>query len=239
MTSRIAFYCTPVFFTNYPVWTSIAKVYRYTIAFRHTNRPKANIYRRPPVQILTRRSKTFKTPAHDDVIKWKHFPCYWPFVQGVHRSPVNSPQKGQWRGALMFSLICAWINGWVNHKAVDLKCFLAHYDITVMKRVWRIIPMCIQARKAYIPWIPVIIIIHWVKINDALSRVTLKCDGWPWKIIEHLFYATSSFALCIIRSHCWIQTGVTVLKRLSCVLTSVTLTFDPWPWPFAWTSILS
>ena len=43
---------------------------------------------------------------HDDVIKWKHFPRYWPFVQGIHRSPVNSLHKGQWRGALMLSLIC-------------------------------------------------------------------------------------------------------------------------------------
>ena len=43
---------------------------------------------------------------HDDVIKWKHFPRYWPFVRGIHRSQVNSPHKGQWRGALMFSLIC-------------------------------------------------------------------------------------------------------------------------------------
>ena len=39
---------------------------------------------------------------HDDVIKWKHFPRYWPFVRGIHRSPVNSPHKGQWRGALVF-----------------------------------------------------------------------------------------------------------------------------------------
>ena len=53
--------------------------------------------------------------THDDVIKWKHFPCYWPFVRGIHRSPVNSPHKGQWRGALMFSLICARINAWVNN----------------------------------------------------------------------------------------------------------------------------
>ena len=52
--------------------------------------------------------------GHDDVIKWKHFPRYWPFVRGIHRSPVNSPHKGQWRGALMFSLICAWINDWVK-----------------------------------------------------------------------------------------------------------------------------
>ena len=45
--------------------------------------------------------------TYDDVIKWKHFPRYWPFVRGIHRSPVDSPHKGQWRGALMFSLNCA------------------------------------------------------------------------------------------------------------------------------------
>ena len=39
----------------------------------------------------------------DDVIKWKHFPRYWPFVRGIHRLPVNSPHKGQWRRSLMFS----------------------------------------------------------------------------------------------------------------------------------------
>ena len=43
----------------------------------------------------------------DDVIKWKHLPCYWPSVWGIHRAPVNSPHKSQWRIALMFSLICA------------------------------------------------------------------------------------------------------------------------------------
>ena len=35
---------------------------------------------------------------HDDVIKWKNFPRHWPFVRGIHRSPVNSPHKDQWRG---------------------------------------------------------------------------------------------------------------------------------------------
>ena len=60
--------------------------------------------------------------CHDDVIKWKHFPRYWPFVRGIHRSPVNSPHKGQWLGALMFTLICARINGWVNNReAGELK----------------------------------------------------------------------------------------------------------------------
>ena len=33
----------------------------------------------------------------------------------------------------------------------------------------------------------------WVKLNDFLSRVTLKFDRWPWKTIGHLLYATSSF----------------------------------------------
>ena len=70
---------------------------------------------------------------HDDVIKWNHFPRYWPFVREIHRSPVNSPQKGQRRRALMFSLICAWINGWVNNReAGDLIRHHAHYDVIVM-----------------------------------------------------------------------------------------------------------
>ena len=71
--------------------------------------------------------------THDDVIKWKHFPRYWPFVRGIHRSPVNSPHKGQWRGALIFSLICVRINGWVNNRdAGDLRRHHSHYDVTVM-----------------------------------------------------------------------------------------------------------
>ena len=69
---------------------------------------------------------------------WLHwmetFPCYWPFVRGIHRPPVNFPHKGQWRGALIFSLICAWINDWVtNLEAGDLRRHRAHHDATVMK----------------------------------------------------------------------------------------------------------
>ena len=71
--------------------------------------------------------------SHDDVIKWKHFPHHWPFVRGIHRGLVNSPHKNQWRVALMFSLICAWIDGWVNNReAGDLRRYRAHHDVTVM-----------------------------------------------------------------------------------------------------------
>ena len=70
----------------------------------------------------------------DDVIKWKHFPRNWPFVRGIHRSPVNSPYKGQWRRALIFPLICVWINYCVNSReAGGLRPYRAHYDVIVMR----------------------------------------------------------------------------------------------------------
>ena len=68
---------------------------------------------------------------------WRHqmetFSASLAFVWGIHRSPVNSPHKGQWRGALMFTLICAGINGWVNtREAGDLRRYRPHYDVIVM-----------------------------------------------------------------------------------------------------------
>ena len=55
------------------------------------------------------------------------------FLRGIHRSPVKSPHKCQWRGALMLSLICALINSRVNNReAGDLRCHRAHYDVTVI-----------------------------------------------------------------------------------------------------------
>ena len=70
---------------------------------------------------------------HDDVIKWRHIPRCWPFTRGIHRSPVNSPHRGQWRGVLMFSLISTRVNGWVNNReAGDFRRHYAHYDVIVM-----------------------------------------------------------------------------------------------------------
>ena len=57
-----------------------------------------------------------------------------PFVRGIHRSPRNYYQKGQWRGALIFSCICAWTNDWVNKRdAGDLIHHRVHYDVNVMR----------------------------------------------------------------------------------------------------------
>ena len=71
--------------------------------------PSTVTERRHPVSIM-----------HDDVIKWKHFPRNWPFVQ----RPVTRS---------LFSLICVWINGWVNNReAGDLRRYRGYYDVSVM-----------------------------------------------------------------------------------------------------------
>ena len=67
---------------------------------------------------------------------WRHqietFSALLALCAGYSPVPLNSPPKDQWRGALMFSLICAWINDWVNkRKAGDLR---RHYDVNVMRR---------------------------------------------------------------------------------------------------------
>ena len=65
------------------------------------------------------------------------FPRYWPIVRGIHRPPVNSPHKGQWCEALIFSLICVWINGCVNNReADDFRRYWALYDVIVMHWHW-------------------------------------------------------------------------------------------------------
>ena len=80
---------------------------------------------------------------------WKHFPCYWPFVRGNHRSPVDSPHKGQWHGALMFSLIYVWTNSWANNwEAGDLRCRHAYYDVTVM-----CMRFCLLSLMHWLPWL--------------------------------------------------------------------------------------
>ena len=83
---------------------------------------------------------------NDDVIKWKLFPRYWPLVRGIHQSPVNSPHKEQWRGALMLCLICAWINDWINNpEAGDLRRRRTHYDIIVMTILFSLVSTWWQA----------------------------------------------------------------------------------------------
>ena len=118
---------------------------------------------------------------HDDVIKWKHFPRFWPCVRGIHWSPVNSPHKGQLRGALMFSLICVWINSWVNNgEAGDLRRHRAHYDVIAMH--------CHFAMRAHMK----------CQMHCSLSPVQTDC-GTPACfafLLRFLYFDISSTNIC-------------------------------------------
>ena len=75
-----------------------------------------------------------------------------------------------------------------------------------------------------------------------IRRFLEPCDLEIWRMTlkNNRAPLLCCFQLCAwFHCHMWIQTGVRVRKRLSWVLTSVTLTFDLWPWPFAWTSLLT
>ena len=75
-----------------------------------------------------------KQRLHDAVIKWRYFPLYWPFIRRIHRSPVDSPHKGQWHTASMFSLMCSWTNSWANSPgAGDFRHHGAHCDVIVVQ----------------------------------------------------------------------------------------------------------
>ena len=66
---------------------------------------------------------------------------YATFVKEIHKWPVHI---GQWRGALIFSLLCAWTNGWANNRdAGDLRRHRAYYDVTVMKRLLKLLKRCL------------------------------------------------------------------------------------------------
>ena len=86
---------------------------------------------------------------------WRHqmetFSALLALCEG--NSPVTGefPHKGQWRGALTFSLIYDWINGWVNNReAGDLRRHRAHYDVIVMPMpsiCWQFIKMNYKAAR--------------------------------------------------------------------------------------------
>ena len=121
-----------------------------------------------------------KRREHDDVIKWRHFPRNWPFVRGIHRSPVKSPHKGQWRGALMFSLICVWINDWVNNRgAGDLRRYRAHYDVIVMECEMFYLVYCHQQETCSVTAIK-----QWL-------QPLIYCDNWTSFLPSPLLSTTS------------------------------------------------
>ena len=100
---------------------------------------------------------------------WRHqmgtFSALLAFCAGNSPVPVNSPHKGQWLGALMFPLICAWVHGCANNReADDSRCHSAHYDVTVMACKIRFISMLWAVSVSVCVVIPVfaICLIEWL-----------------------------------------------------------------------------
>ena len=118
--------------------------------------------------------------SHNDVIKWMHCPRYWPFVRGIHRSTGNSPHKGQWRGALIFSLICAWLNGWTNNRdGGDLRRHRAPLDVIVVTYLLRIIST---------KWWEMQITIYFTSKQPSISRNI------------HILSVSCTFAMCCLNA---------------------------------------
>ena len=122
------------FHRKYQIYRSLKELLMYVNGTQQTLRSKfIGGYKSPCFRAWLAACCTLG--AHDDAIKSKRFPRYCPFVRGIHRSPVDSPHKGQWRGALMFSLICTWTNSWANNgDAGDFRRHRVHYNNTVTKQ---------------------------------------------------------------------------------------------------------
>ena len=90
-------------------------------------------------------------------------------MRGIHRSPVISPRKGQWRGALIFSLTCAWIKAWIsNHGAGDLRRYRAHHDVIVIYRGDT--SQCISTHDTLMLYY-----VHFVLAPRGLMTIVLSC----------------------------------------------------------------
>ena len=154
---------------------------------------------------------------HDDVIKWKHFRRNWPFVRGIHRSPVTSPHKGQWRGALMLSLICAWVNDWVNNReAGDYRRKRVHYDVIVMCYDVVSAVVC-QSRYDWFLWMTYLSTFYTCVINSMRSS-----DAYVHRWIMSTSVSITAFhlmapILTCYQSDPWKQTSVNIRSLITCI----------------------
>ena len=84
-------------------------------------------------------------------------------------SPVIFPHKDPWRGAFMFNLICARINGWVNNREIgDLRRYRAHFDVTVMCRHYTIV--CISKMWSHNFYTPCFYLYYFLMKYSTLIR---------------------------------------------------------------------
>ena len=138
------------------------------------------------------------------------------FVWGIHQSPVNSPHKGQWRGTLMFSLICAWTNGWVNNRdGGDLRRHRDRYDVTVMScgSLERTAIVITGINPEAIYWVTSKSIVEW---NIFRVRVGLGAD---WVDMYFIWYSILLWMITVpvslVSYVYWLQINIIYCNPLS------------------------
>ena len=141
---------------------------------------------------------------------WRHqmetFSALLAICAGNSPAPVNSPHKGQWRAALMFSLIWVWINSWVNNReAGDLRLYRVHCDVIVMDLTG--VPMHHPSfwQVSHLPGSTIVHMQLCMKFKDFASRASYlhpHCTriisgcvvylfrklGWNWASQSHMSY---------------------------------------------------
>ena len=151
---------------------------------------------------------------HDGVNKWKHFPRYWPFLRGNHRSPVNSPHKGQWRRTLMLSFTCA------RNKQLS-KQSRRRWSETPLRSVWRQCkgyksskPHGLTNRANCLDNFFSEIIIICPCILSSLSTIARIAWSFRW----HVWFT----CMCVLKREgwCWAITRIHLIKSKQHIITS-------------------
>ena len=113
-----------------------------------------------PIRIECTRLWTYLSRYEPDAPCWRR--QMETFSSLLALCAVNSPHKCQWRGVLMFSLICAWTNGCANNRdAGDLRKPRAHYDATVMLSTSGVC-VCVNHKLVWMQIVSVTSNIKWV-----------------------------------------------------------------------------
>ena len=125
-----------------------------------------------------------------------------PFVRGIHRSSVDSPHKGRWRGAMMFSLVCAWTNGWAsNRDPGDFRRHSAHYDVTVMDNfyVTHLLTSICPISLLGFPWV----LWHWEVFTFTIPSLwfILKGQGQTWYFMRATYHIASLISTRIFKAY--------------------------------------
>ena len=85
---------TGEFPTQRPVTRSFDAFFDLHLNKRLSNQSRGWWFEMPSCPLLSHCNERTRLQHHFDVIKWKHVPCYCPFVRGIHQWPVNSSHKG-------------------------------------------------------------------------------------------------------------------------------------------------